>query len=70
MRLFEVSQAAVDRWHRENPHFPREHKFGNPYKDNCSTRFVVSEVNDHIAAIEGQLADWTREFSMVEPKKA
>lgn len=65
MKLFEVSRATIDRWHRENPQFPRKHKFGNPFNVNCSTRFIVSEVNDYIISVEGERAHWTKQFDMV-----
>ncbi|QUJ76951.1 hypothetical protein KDD17_02555 [Sulfitobacter albidus] len=67
MRLFEVSRATVDRWHRENPQFPRKHKFGNPFNENYSTRFIVSEVNAYVALVEGDRAEWTRQFDPVDP---
>lgn len=66
MKLFEVSRATVDRWHRENPQFPRKHKFGNQFNPNCSTRFIVADVNNFIAGIQGERADWTKQFDMLE----
>ncbi|WP_411975560.1 helix-turn-helix transcriptional regulator [Sulfitobacter faviae] len=66
MRLFEVSRATIDRWHRENPDFPRKHKFGNPFNENCSTRFVVPEVNAYVAMVEGDRAEWTKQFDPVD----
>jgi predicted DNA-binding transcriptional regulator AlpA len=66
MKLFEVSRATIDRWHRENPNFPRKHKFGNPFNENCSTRFIVSEVMAYVSAVERQHADWTKQFDPVD----
>lgn len=66
MKLFEVSRATIDRWHRENPNFPRKHKFGNPFNENCSTRFIVSEVMTYISTVEKQQADWTKQFETVD----
>ncbi len=69
MRLFEVSRATIHRWHRENPRFPRKHKFGNPFNENCSTRFIVPELNAYIEAVERRQADWTKQFDMIDTEK-
>ncbi|MCL3881916.1 hypothetical protein [Marivita sp. GX14005] len=66
MRLFEVSRPTIDRWHRENPSFPRKHKIGNPFNENCSTRFIVAEVNAYVASIQCPRAEWTRQFDLVD----
>lgn len=52
MRLFDVSRATIDRWCRENPAFPTKVKLGNPFSENCSTRFIVSDVAEYLAVIE------------------
>lgn len=66
MRLFEVSRATIDRWHRDNPRFPRKQKFGNPFNENFSTRFLVPEVNAYVARVEGNKAEWTNQFDPVD----
>ncbi|MBU2868475.1 helix-turn-helix domain-containing protein [Pacificibacter marinus] len=57
MRLFGVSRATIDRWCRENESFPSKHKFGNPFNENCSTRFSVSEVKSYISKVEQNQVD-------------
>lgn len=54
MRLFDVSRATIDRWCRENPAFPNKVKLGNPFNENSSTRFVVSDVAAYLEVIEGR----------------
>lgn len=52
MRLFGVTRATIDRWCRDNPEFPVKVKLGNPFNENCSTRFVVSDVAAYLSKIE------------------
>lgn len=52
MRLFEVSRATIDRWCRKIPEFPKKRKLGVPGCCNCSTRFIVSEVEAYQNTIE------------------
>lgn len=70
MKLFEVTRPTIDRWHRENPEFPRKRKIGNRFNENCSTHFIVSEVNAYVAMIEKDRAEWTNQFDMVDSKKS
>ncbi|WP_018000153.1 hypothetical protein [Paracoccus sp. N5] len=51
-KLLGASRATIGRWHREIPNFPRKIKNGTPRTENCSTRFLVSEVEAYLEVLE------------------
>lgn len=51
-RIFGVSRATIDRWCRENPHFPKKvNLIGSWHSGRGSTRFVITEVEAYLKSI-------------------